>query len=201
MRFGLRRTDLIAYLCLLVGLVFLATHSAVAEGLPFELIDDGPKLPEFTFELLAEDGSKRELGFVELRGKPVVAVSWATWCSICAAELPRLARLQAQLGDELRVVALSIDDQGIDYASRTLRKRDIALRPYHDTEKMFFISVGARGVPTSVIADRDGRIVARASGPVPWDDPGVQRFLTALTEPTPVAVQTTTSDIISYEAP
>ena len=176
----------------LVGLLAaLGAPRSLAEDLPFEVIENGPSLPDFTFEFLDEDGTKRDSGFIELRGKPIVAVAWATWCGVCASELPRLARLQSELGDAVRVVALSIDDQGIDHAARALRKRQIALPVFHDTDKMFFLSIGARGVPTSVIADRDGRIVARSSGSVPWDDPAVQRFLKRLARQIPAAIRAT----------
>jgi hypothetical protein len=48
---------------------------------------------------------------------------------------------------------------------------------------MFFMSTGAVGVPAAVIADREGRIIARVQGSVRWDDPRIESLLRSLDAP------------------
>ena len=160
--------------------------AAVGAGaeLPLPLIRDAskPALPDFVFQVRGDDGALAERGFVEFRGKPLIATAWATWCGVCRKEMPKLDRLAQELGPNgVHVLALSIDDGGMAVIERALEERELThLEPVHDTDKMFFVSIGAWGVPTTVIADAQGRIVARANGPVAWDDPAVRALLQEL---------------------
>ena len=188
--FGVRRRLVASAL----GLVLLCAGASpgLADGsdeaarselpLPLMRVASKPRLPEFVFQVRAPGGELSERGFVEFRGKPLIATAWATWCGVCRREMPKLDRLAKELEPAgLRVLALSIDEGGMAAAERALAERGLAnLRPVHDTDKMFFVSVGAWGVPTTVIADAEGRIVARANGPVAWDDPAVQALLEEL---------------------
>lgn len=36
---------------------------------------------------------------------------WATWCKPCVEELPAFEKLQAQYGDEVEVILISLDDE------------------------------------------------------------------------------------------
>lgn len=167
----------------------LVAAPALATGpeLPLPLIrqDGSELLPDYVFEVRAANGRSVERGFIEYRGVPVVAVAWATWCGVCRGEMPKLDRLAQALAPEgVLVMALSIDDGGLAVADRALRERGLPhLRSAHDTKKMFFASIGAWGVPTTVIADAQGRIVARANGPVDWEARAVREFLRSLAPP------------------
>lgn len=157
---------------------------AVEPDLPLPLIrqDGSERLADYAFEERTPDGKSTERAFIEYRGRPIVAIAWATWCGVCRGEMPKLDRLARELGPEgILVIALSVDDGGLAVAERALRERKLTrLYSVHDTKKMFFSSIGAWGVPTTVIADAEGRIVARANGPVPWEAPEVRAFLRSL---------------------
>ena len=146
---------------------------------PLAAVPWGLELPAFAFQERLEDGTAREIAFLEMRGQPLVIVLWATWCGICAREMPKLNRLASQLGPRgLQVVALSIDEGGSEIAARYLRRKGLReLRVFHDHQKLLYPTLGAWGVPTAIIADAEGRIVARASGPVPWESAGVRSYL------------------------
>lgn len=44
------------------------------------------------------------------KGRVVVVNLWATWCAPCEAETPALINLQKKYGDQLTIIALSVDD-------------------------------------------------------------------------------------------
>ena len=195
---------LLALLTLLVGGLVLAPSlpqagrgavQAAADGPPLEgdfgravrPIEDGPLFPDYAFEERRPDGRTRDWGFVELRGKVVIAFFWATWCPVCRRELPKLDELQAELGPEgLVVAALSQDRGGTQAVARYFRERGVEnLRVFHDTDRALFASLGLFGVPTTFVVDKNGKMVAVAQGEAPWDSPEAIRFLRHLLNEAP----------------
>lgn len=142
------------------------------------LIDDPQSLPPFTFRERTAKGD-RELGFVELEGKALVVTFWATWCSVCAREMPKLERLQQELGDEnLLVVALSQDAGETEVVADYLKKAGLAdLRLFHDNQRVFAAVMGVTGVPTSFVIDPRGRMVGAVEGGADWDSDEARALL------------------------
>ena len=136
-------------------------------------------LPDIGFE--DRNGLKRSLA--SFRGKVVLLNVWATWCAPCRAEMPTLDRLQGQLGSkDFEVVALSIDRDGQAAVERFFRETHVqSLGIYVDKSADALARLGIVGVPTTLLVDRDGREVARHTGPAVWDDPGaidaISRYL------------------------
>jgi thiol-disulfide isomerase/thioredoxin len=130
--------------------------------------------PEITFT----DIDGRPVGFADFRGKPVVVNLWATWCQPCLREMPSLERLQEKLTGRLTVAAVS-QDRGGEKAVRPflarlgLDKVKVYLDPKSEVGKAF----GARGLPTSIVLDAEGREVGRVEGAAEWD---AEELLTVL---------------------
>ena len=127
------------------------------------------------------DGNKRTLA--QFRGKAVLLNVWATWCGPCRKEMPALDRLQAKLGsDDFQVVALSIDRGGVAAVKSFYDEIDVrSLGINVDSTTDAQAKLGVVGVPTTLLIDREGREVARYTGPADWDGPSVaatiQRYL------------------------
>lgn len=157
-----------------------AAQQSLTGGSGLRLIPEGPRAPEVAFQ----DAAGRYVGFVELRGKLVLAVFWATWCPVCAGEMPKLDRLQADLGEKgLLVAALSQDRGGADVVERYYAARNIHhLRPFIDPESIIASLLGIRGVPTTFVIDPSGRIVGVVEGAADWNSPQVYTFLQELLE-------------------
>lgn len=141
-------------------------------------VEDRPLAPEIAFK----DRNGRDWGFVEFRGRPLVVTFWAPWCPVCAVEIPQLDRLQAELGGMgVKVIALSIDREGVAAVERFFAQRDIRhLKAYSDVGAILASVMGIAGVPTSFIIDVDGRIVGVAEGGVDWSAAQVQAFIKGL---------------------
>ena len=143
-------------------------------------IEDRPLAPEIAFK----DRNGRDWGFVEFRGRPLVVTFWATWCPVCAVEMPQLDRLQAELGGMgIKVIALSIDREGVAAVERYFARRGIRhLEAYSDVEAILASVMGIEGVPTSFIIDADGRIAGAAEGGVDWSAAQVRAFIEGLSK-------------------
>jgi thiol-disulfide isomerase/thioredoxin len=164
-----------------LGILVMA---GAAAALAIQRIDDG--LPRFQSELknfkpldppqaaLAisfTDDQGRTISLTDFRGKVVLLNFWATWCVPCVEEMPSLDNLQAKLGgDNFVVVAISTDRQGLPIVEPFLHKLGVRnlstyLDPAHGAQRAF----GIRGIPTTMVIDRDGRERGRLEGMTRWD--------------------------------
>ena len=126
-------------------------------------------LPDLRFA----DGKGTPTSLAAFRGKVVLLNVWATWCPPCRKEMPTLDRLQAALGGvDFAVVTLSIDEAGTPAVQAFLMQTGIKhLHPYLDTFGEASASLGAGGIPLTLLIDRDGREIGRKLGPAEWDHP------------------------------
>jgi len=100
-----------------------------------------------------------------LRGFPVVANVWASWCGPCRLEFPHFQRVAAAYGK--RVAFLGIDNQDSDDAARTfLREEPVPYPSYTDPDGALGASLGGReGLPKTAFYDRGGELVHLKQGP------------------------------------
>lgn len=127
-----------------------------------------PQLPDIRFQ----DAGGNTRSLADFRGRVVLLNLWATWCVPCRKEMPSLDRLQAQLGGPaFEVVALSIDKspQAVREFYREYGIRNLAL--YIDPSAEVTSTLGAVGIPTTLLVDGDGRERWRRVGPAEWDAP------------------------------
>lgn len=134
----------------------------------FVLADRPEPAPEITFS----DATGNTLRLADFKGKVVLVNLWATWCAPCVKEMPALDRLQAKLGGaDFTVLALSIDREGLAKVQPFFAANKIgALAPYLDPGGRSPAQFGARGLPTTLLIDRDGTVVGRQEGAAEWDD-------------------------------
>jgi peroxiredoxin len=108
----------------------------------------------------------------DYRGEVVLFNVWATWCAPCEYEMPSMERLYRELGPAgLRIVALSVDEEGPDHVLRWVRERDITFDILQDRSGRVETAYQITGYPESFVIDRDGVIVKKVIGPLEWDHP------------------------------
>src|SRR5437764_14704829 len=105
------------------------------------------------------------VGLTEFRGKPVLVNLWATWCEPCLREMPSLERLQSRLGDRIAVLTVSEDRGGGKIVEPFIGKPELnSVKIYLDPKSEVGSAFEVRGLPTSVLIDRDGKVAGRADG-------------------------------------
>ena len=153
--------------------------------LPAAGFNFAPSEPKPAPELSFEDAQGKQLSLADFRGRVVVLNLWATWCAPCLREMPSLDRLQAEHGgDRLHVLPLSLDRGELErieafYAEAGIRHLQI----YRDPQAAASRALGAFGLPTTVVLDREGREVGRVLGPDEWDSAEAVAVLRALMGP------------------
>lgn len=128
-------------------------------------------LPEIRFA----DAAGHAMTLADFRGRVALLNLWATWCVPCRKEMPTLDRLEARLGGkDFIVVPLSIDRAGAPAVRKFYRGLGVKnLGIYADPSGRAAFALGALGIPTTLLIDRQGREIARKVGPAVWDSPSM----------------------------
>ena len=124
-----------------------------------------------------EDGRQRTLA--DLRGRGVVLNFWATWCAPCVREMPQLDRLSKMLaGDGIKVLALSEDRAGAPLVRKFFDVNGIKnLEILIDGGGKVMREAKLKGLPTTILIDRQGLEVGRVVGIAEWDAKETVEFL------------------------
>lgn len=93
-------------------------------------------------------------------GRPAILSLWATWCESCAEELAPLGRVHERSRDQGRVLAIAVGERAADVA-RFASRHHLRYPIYLDPDFQLATALGSQQVPTTLILDREGRIVHR----------------------------------------
>ncbi|TYC48271.1 TlpA family protein disulfide reductase [Rhodobacterales bacterium] len=105
-------------------------------------------------------------------GKTVVVSFWATWCAPCRKEMPTLARLGRELGNEkFAVLAVNVGD-GEDRIGAFIDEFDHqGLTVLLDSDKAMPGTWYLRGLPVTYVLSPSGEVILAAIGERVWDSP------------------------------
>lgn len=166
-----------AIVLLMLGAALALARPLAAADAPQEFaIHAEPKpVPEIQFQ----DSEGKGLTLADFRGKLILLNIWATWCLPCRQEMPTLDRLQAELGGpDFQVLALSIDRGGFEAITKFYAEVGVKhLAIYLDSSTEAASTLGAVGLPTTLLIDRDGREIGRLVGPAEWDSSDMIAFI------------------------
>jgi thiol-disulfide isomerase/thioredoxin len=161
------------------GLIAASLSSAAAQEPSRNFIIH--EAPKTVAAIQFEDANGRARSLSDFAGKIVLLNIWATWCTPCRKEMPALDRLQTALGGiDFEVVALSIDRR-MDAVRKFFAEVGIQrLAMYLDSSAKATRQLGAVGLPTTLLIDREGREIARLIGPAEWDAPDIAAFISCV---------------------
>lgn len=126
-----------------------------------------PPAPDVAFTRL--DGSASHVG--ALRGRVVLVNFWATTCAVCVKEMPQLVATHDKFkarGFETLAVAMAYDPPAsvVNFSSSRKLPFTVVIDLSGAVAKAFD---DVRATPTSVLIDRQGRIVERIVGEPDFD--------------------------------
>ena len=100
----------------------------------------------------------------DLKGKVVFINFWATWCPPCRAEMPSLNEMYNKLKDDDRYVFLFVnEDEDPAKATAYLQKNNFSM-PVITRAGQIPPQVFSGTLPTTVVLNKDGRIVMKKEG-------------------------------------
>ena len=140
-------TRILALLALLLAATALAQRAG-QEAPGFRLYDTAGEVVELA----------------QLRGTPVILNFWATWCTICRAELPHLHQEKVRLGARAHFLAINLNEPpevarqfmaDHDYTFRTLVNPPPRASGVDDTVRVAR-AYRVIGQPTTIFIDAEG---------------------------------------------
>jgi thiol-disulfide isomerase/thioredoxin len=165
----------------------LAANGATSQDLASLQDGDMRKLvihetPQPVSEATFLGDDEAETTLQDLAGEVVVLNFWATWCAPCREEMPTLAALQEELGDEgVRVATVATGRNDPVEIDRFLAEAGAdALPRWRDPGQALAREMGVLGLPVTVILDREGQEVARLTGDADWSSGSAIAILRAL---------------------
>ncbi len=155
----------LAALCL----AFASQTAAAAEGSGLSVLPQRAAAPAITLDDL--EGGRTDLA--ALRGRVVLVNFWATWCPPCRREMPSMERLrQALEGEAFTVLAVNVGEaEDTVFAFTGQLEPAPAFTILLDRDSAALRAWPVKGLPTTFVVDREGRLAARAVGGREFDDP------------------------------
>ena len=118
------------------------------------------------------DKNDKKIIIKEFNGNLLLLNFWATWCEPCKEVMPSLDRLQVNQNlSNLKIFAINISQESkkkIDSFFEDLNIKNFD--PYFDAPTTLAKTFSLRGVPTSILLDKNGKEFARIIGSIDFDD-------------------------------
>lgn len=156
--------------------LLLQTAASAQEAMLLQRVPDLPQAPDF--ELPDLDGNT--VRFADHKGKVVLVNFWATWCPPCRAEIPSMERAWSKLEEgDVAMLALHVGGDS-DKIWAFLADFNVTFPVLIDKSSKVSKEWQTIGLPTTYIADGQGRKALRAIGGREWDHPDLLASVLAL---------------------
>ncbi len=120
--------------------------------------------PEKVSDFSLKDIEGKSVSLNDFRGKRVLLNFWATWCGPCLDEMPVLRQVQEQWREKGLVVLLINMGESASRVRGYVKRYALSFPVLLDPNTELFIKLGVRSLPTSLLIDNDGTIVAKKVG-------------------------------------
>jgi thiol-disulfide isomerase/thioredoxin len=130
------------------------------------------KDPKVYDNVIFLDKNDKKINIKEFNGNLLLLNFWATWCEPCKEEMPSLDRLQVNQNlSNLKIFAINISQESKKKVDSFFEDLNIKnFDPYFDAPTTLAKTFSLRGVPTSILIDKDGKEFARIMGSIDFND-------------------------------
>lgn len=135
----------------------------------------GKVCPDFQLSILTHTGGEKTISLRELKGKIVILEFWATYCKPCIPSLTHFDRLQAQFGNNIKIIAISDENRDkVDpfLLKHTYKSLSFSMDWGRKVNDMFFHHF----IPHTVIIDQD-QVVRAFTSPDEIDDVAIGKMI------------------------
>ena len=151
---------------LIIFIFFVTTNLANSETNIKNLVinKELKKINNLTFL----DAQSNKVSLDNYRGKLILINFWATWCAPCREEMPSLDKLQGKKEfDNLKILTINVGQESVDKSLSFFKELEIEnLELYFDDSINLAKIFSLRGLPTSILINKNGEEFARIVGSI-----------------------------------
>ena len=127
------------------------------------------------------DAKSIQLNLKDYEGSLVLLNFWATWCAPCKEEMPSLDLLQVNPNlNNLKIFPINVGQDNLENSLKFFKDLNIKnLDVYFDSPITLAKKFGLRGIPTSIIFNKEGLEFARIIGSIDFED---EKFISWLSK-------------------
>ena len=123
-------------------------------------------------EITFLDDNKKIVKLSDYKGNLVLLNFWASWCAPCKEEMPSLDALKGSSElDNIKIFPINIGKDSLKKSEKFFKELNIKnLNVYFDNPKTLAKALKLRGVPTTILFDKDGQEFARVIGSIDFNN-------------------------------
>ncbi len=162
----------------LIIFIFLITN-VLAEELPGIKNIIIHKVPKIHDNVVFLDNKDQKININQYRDNLLILNFWATWCEPCKEEMPSLDKLQVNPElDKIKIFAINIGKENREKVNKFFIDFNIKnFRPYFDPPTTLAKKFSLRGIPTSILINKNGKEFARVIGSIDFEDKNFVKWI------------------------
>ena len=155
----------------LVIFIILISNTYANETLNIKNLIINKELKEYT-NLTILDDQNNQLNLSDFKGNILLLNFWATWCAPCKEEMPSLDLLKSNKDlDNLKIFPVNVGQDNVKKAKEFFDDLNIKnLNLYFDENIDLTKKFALRGIPTSILLNKNGKEFARVIGSIDFNE-------------------------------
>ena len=155
----------------LVIFIFLISNTFANETPNIKNLIINKELKEYT-NLTILDDQNNQLNLGNYKGKILLLNFWATWCAPCKEEMPSLDSLKSNKDlNNLKIFPVNVGQDNVKKAKKFFDDLNIKnLDLYFDENINLTKKFALRGIPTSILLNKNGKEFARIIGSLDFNE-------------------------------
>ncbi|MDC3069023.1 TlpA family protein disulfide reductase [Candidatus Pelagibacter sp.] len=158
--------------------IFFFSNAIAGEVSNLKNIVINEKLKRYD-DLTFLDADNNQISLKNYKGNLILLNFWATWCSPCKEEMPSLNNLQKKKDlNNLKIFPINIGKDNLEKSLNFFENLDIKdLKIYFDSPISLAKKLQLRGIPTSILINKDGFEFARIIGSIDFENENFIKWL------------------------
>ena len=130
------------------------------------------KNPKIYEDVIFKDINQKDVNLDAFKGKLIILNFWATWCAPCKEEMPSLDNLQLNTKlNNLKIFPINIGQEDMLKSKFFFKELNIKnLDIYIDAPITLAKKFSLRGVPTTILLNKEGKEFARIVGSIDFNN-------------------------------
>ena len=156
---------------ILIILIFLTSNLYADNELGIKNLIVSKEVKKYDSLTFLDDKNKK-IDLSDFQGNLILLNFWATWCAPCKEEMPSLDLLLENKDlNNLKIFPINVGQDKIEKASKFFNDLKIKnLKVYYDNPTTLAKTFGLRGLPTSILFNKNGEEFARIVGSINFED-------------------------------